>query len=108
MSRFRNKQLYTDVFPEFTQKLIGTEYSPIQPPLPVPFQEKPVKSVKERFGEATPFKKTLMTPPVQPTQKPDIPIQPYTQPTAQTVSLKGYVAENKYDTSLQPGTITSN
>ena len=26
MSRFKNKQLYTDVFPEFRSALVGTEY----------------------------------------------------------------------------------
>jgi hypothetical protein len=106
MSRFRNKQLYTDVFPEFRSGLIGTEYAPIQSqPLP----PQPVKQIKERFGEAPPPKKTLMSPLVQPTAKPDVPTgniprQPNGQPTAQTVSLKGYVTENKYDTSLHQET----
>jgi hypothetical protein len=89
-SKFRNKQLYTNVFPEFQQGLIGTEYAPIQP-------LQPVKSIKERFGEAPPFKKTLMSPPVQPTAKPDLPM-------SQTVSITGYVASNKYDASLHQKT----
>jgi hypothetical protein len=96
MSRFRNKQLYTDVFPEFRSGLIGTEYAPIQSQ---PQPPQPVKQIKQRFGEASLPKKTLLTPPKQPTAKPTIPI-----PTSQTVSLKGYVTENKYDTSLHKET----
>jgi hypothetical protein len=50
MSKFRNKQLYSDVFPLSRIGLVGTDYSPIgvlkpQPPLP------PTNQIKERFGE---------------------------------------------------------
>jgi hypothetical protein len=120
MSRFRNKQLYTDIFPEYKSALEGTEFrKPIQ---------QPTQEIKQRFGEATPsppaplsreglrLKKTLMSPPIQPTAKPALPrppIQPTAKPdspqtgnipTTQTVSLRGYVAENKYDKSLHQET----
>ena len=135
MSRFRNKQLYTDIFPEYKSALEGTEFrKPIQQD--ISYSQQPVKQIKERFGEATPSKKTLMSPPIQPTAKPALPrpsiqptakpalprppiqptakpalprppIQPTAKPdipTTQTVSLKGYVAENKYDKSLHQET----
>lgn len=92
MSRFRNKQLYTDVFPEFRQGLVGTEYAQ---PLPVPPQTQPTKQIKEKFGEAPSTKKqTIIKPPIQPTQKPD----------TQTVSMTGYLTTNKFDTSLHQET----
>lgn len=93
MSRFQNKRLYTDVFPEFRQGLIGTEYAQ---PLPAPPQTA-LKQIKEKFGEATPSKKRLQ--PNGPTAKPDIP-----KPTSQTVSMTGYLTTNKFDTSLHQET----
>jgi hypothetical protein len=80
MSRFRNKQLYTDIFPEYKSALEGTEFrKPIQQD--ISYSQQPVKQIKERFGEATPSKKTLMSPPIQPTAKPVLPTPPK-QPTA--------------------------
>jgi hypothetical protein len=62
MSRFQNKRLYTDVFPEFQTNLIGTEYAPLQlSPPPQPMSQPTIKAVKQRFGEAPTTKKTLMT-----------------------------------------------
>jgi hypothetical protein len=69
-SKFRNKQLYTDVFPEFQTNLIGTEYAPPQqqqPPL-----QRSKQAIKERFGEVPlSKKKPLLTLPKQPTVIPE-------------------------------------
>ena len=116
MSRFRNRQTYLNVFPEFASGLVGTEYQYQRPPPPPPSQTQ--SQIKEKFGEAPASKKTLTltsppiqptrkpmtplpTPPIQPTAKPDTPIL---TPTGQTVAITGYVAQNKYDTSLHEKT----
>jgi hypothetical protein len=125
MSRFRNRQTYLNVFPEFGQGLVGTEYQYQRPPPP---PQQSTQGIKQLFGEvptAAPaplskegikLKKTLTsppiqstakpmiplpTPPIQPTAKPDTPIPP---PTTQTVSMTGYTATNKYDASLHQKT----
>jgi hypothetical protein len=95
MSRFRNRQTYLNVFPEFASGLVGTEYQ-YQPPTPI---QTILKQTKERFGEAPPHKKTL-----QPNGPTSPPVQPTSKPRTQTVSLKGYVAENKYDEKYQEET----
>jgi hypothetical protein len=112
-SKFRNKQLYTDVFPQFQQGLVGTEYQYQRPPPPPAQTQVALKQTKQLFGEvptAPPaplsregvkLKKTLPTPPLQPTAKPDTPIP---TPTTQTVSMTGYTATNKYDASLHQKT----
>lgn len=55
MSRFRNKQLYSNVFPEFQQGLVGTEYQP---------KSLETQSIKQRFGEPSTlqpkFKKQIL------------------------------------------------
>jgi len=119
-SKFRNRQTYLEAFPEFRSGLIGTEYAPIRTQPPPPPQQS-TQGIKQLFGEvptAAPaplsreglkFKKTLPTPPIQPTAKPMIPLStppiqptakpdsPIPLPTTQTTSLRGYVADNKYD-----------
>jgi hypothetical protein len=133
MSRFQNKRLYTDVFPEFQNALIGTEYAAPQQqlPQPQPISQPTIKAVKQRFGEAPITNKTLLRPPIQPTAKPMIPLPtppiqptakpitplptppiqptakpdtPISTPTSQTVAITGYLAKNKYDTFLHEKT----
>lgn len=56
MSRFRNRQTYLNVFPEFASGLVGTEYAPIQRPPP---QTQSVEQIKEKFGEVPLAKKKI-------------------------------------------------
>lgn len=56
MSRFRNRQTYLNVFPEFASGLVGTEYAPIQRPS-APTQS--VEQIKEKFGEVPLAKKKI-------------------------------------------------
>jgi hypothetical protein len=84
MSRFRNKRLYTDVFPEFRQGLIGTEYEPIEPP-------SPPQAIKEKFGEA-------------PKPKKQIPITERSREQAKTVetqTMTTAIVPSIYDTEKQ-------
>ena len=53
MSRFRNKQLYTDVFPLSRVGLVGTEYQYQRPSVP----PQSVEEIKEKFGEVPLTKK---------------------------------------------------
>lgn len=50
MSRFKNKQLYTDVFPEFRSALVGTEYI-----------NRPKTSLIQEFKSKTPKSKPIQT-----------------------------------------------
>jgi hypothetical protein len=64
-SKFRNKQLYTDIFPEFANNLVGTEYAPVQQAIPLPLPPPPpkiqtIKAIKQKFGEVE-NKKSLYT-----------------------------------------------
>jgi len=76
MSRFKNKQLYTDVFPEFQAGLIGTEYQYKKPP--------------SQFGEP---------PKTYPKFKNKVPIIPESQ-TVSTETITSNVVSNQYNPKL--------
>ena len=60
MSRFKNKQLYTDVFPLSRVGLVGTEYQYASPQRPSAPQQ-----IKEKFGEALPNKRSAKATPME-------------------------------------------
>jgi hypothetical protein len=76
MSRFKNRQLYANVFPEFQQGLIGTEYQYQKPP--------------SQFGEP---------PKSYPKFKEKKPIIPESQ-TVSTETITSNIVSNQYDPKL--------
>ena len=105
-SKFRNRQTYANVFPEYTSALVGTEYSPIGVLRPQTGNAKPTQAthnVKEYFGEPQKIHKAFNKPKTYPEFKEKTPIIPESK-TISTETITSNIVSNQYDPSLHQET----